>query len=96
MSSLNEAETRKKLIDPQLVKAGWGQSQRRIVEEYLIQDNCKEIKEDINKFGDAASEFADYVLLDRNLKPLSVVASKGKPLKALHCFVSRGVTLIAS
>ena len=59
-----EAETRSKLIDEQLAKAGWSTSMRNAIEEYGLQSPS------------GPSEFADYVLLDRDARPVAIVEAK--------------------
>jgi type I restriction enzyme R subunit len=70
-SALNEAQTRQQLIDQQLTRAGWGTAERRIVEEYLL--SSAETEPD---YGQLPQEFADYVLLGRDGKPLAVIEAK--------------------
>jgi type I restriction enzyme R subunit len=70
-STLNEAQTRQQLIDQQLARAGWGIGGRRIVEEYLL--SSAETEPD---YGQLPQEFADYVLLGRDGKPLAVIEAK--------------------
>lgn len=73
---MNEAQTRKELIDKQLAEAGWNlNDQTQVVTEF-----------DINvEFPDGVSEpqvayqghqFSDYVLLGKNGKPLAVIEAK--------------------
>lgn len=64
---LNEAETRKKLIDVLLEQAGWDVNSSKVVKEYKIE-NYKEQK---GKVG-----YADYVLLDKKDNPIAVVEAK--------------------
>lgn len=64
---LNEAETRKKLIDVLLEQAGWDVSSSKVVKEYKI-DNYKG---EPGKIG-----YADYVLLDKKDNPIAVVEAK--------------------
>jgi len=68
---LTEIQTRQEIIDSQLTKAGWGFSSRSLVEEFYIKSNSKVFE----KLGHYASkgEFADYVLLDKDNKPLAIV-----------------------
>lgn len=70
-SALNEAQTRQQLIDHQLARAGWGTAERRIVEEYLLSVAEAEIEH-----GQKPQEFADYVLLGRDGRPLAVIEAK--------------------
>ncbi len=71
---LTEIQTRQEIIDSQLTKAGWGFSSRSLVEEFYIKSNSKVFE----KLGHYASkgEFADYVLLDKDNKPLVIVEAK--------------------
>ena len=70
-SALNEAQTRQQLIDQQLTRAGWGTAERRIVEEYLL--SSAETEPDYRQLP---QEFADYVLLGRDGRPLAVIEAK--------------------
>lgn len=71
---LTEIQTRQEIIDSQLTKAGWGFSSRSLVEEFYIKSDSKVFE----KLGHYASkgEFADYVLLDKDNKPLAIVEAK--------------------
>lgn len=64
---LNEAETRKKLIDIMLKDAGWDVSNNELVKVELPLENHKES----GKFG-----YADYVLFNEKGKPIAVVEAK--------------------
>jgi type I site-specific restriction endonuclease len=66
-STLNEAQTRQQLIDQQLARAGWGMAERRMLEEYPLS-----IAEAEPDYGQQPQEFADYVLLGRDGKPLAL------------------------
>ncbi len=58
---LTESETRKRLIDRDLARAGWHTTNpAQVTEEYLLPNNTR----------------ADYVLWDDNGKPLAVVEAK--------------------
>ncbi|MCB9296506.1 MAG: DEAD/DEAH box helicase family protein [Lewinellaceae bacterium] len=73
---MNEATTRKELIDAQLKEAGWNVDDRtHVVQEYVVE------KSENNEFGEPKSEyksnqFSDYVLLGKNGKPLAVIEAK--------------------
>jgi type I restriction enzyme R subunit len=79
----NEAETRKDLIDPILIKAGWGFNSNISV-EYNVQKN--------NPFTDGQVEihgknitrgqrkFADYLLFGKNGRPIAVVEAKAESI----------------
>ncbi|MEG2868188.1 MAG: DEAD/DEAH box helicase family protein [Terrisporobacter sp.] len=67
MLELNEAQTRKKLIDVLLGEANWNVSSSKVVEEYKIENYNGEN----GKVG-----YADYVLLDKKDKPIAVVEAK--------------------
>ncbi|AJA48915.1 type I restriction enzyme EcoAI R protein [Clostridium pasteurianum DSM 525 = ATCC 6013] len=64
---LNEAETRKKLIDIMLKDAGWDVSNNELVKLEFHLENHKEL----GKKG-----FADYVLFNKKGKPVAVVEAK--------------------
>jgi type I restriction enzyme R subunit len=64
---LNEAETRKKLIDIMLKDAGWDVSNKELVKLELPLENHKEA----GKKG-----YVDYVLFDKKGKPIAVVEAK--------------------
>jgi len=71
---LSEAQTRQELIDSQLAKAGWAASSRSLIEEFYIKPNT-ELSDKIGRY-ESRGEFADYVLLDKNNKPLAIVEAK--------------------
>jgi type I restriction enzyme, R subunit len=77
-STLNEAQTRQQLIDQQLARAGWGMAERRMLEEYPLS-----IAEAEPDYGQQPQEFADYVLLGRDGKPLAVIEAKRTSRDAL-------------
>lgn len=64
-----ESETRTELIDRQLALAGWSSSRRTLVEEFLIRPAEPEA-------DSARAQFADYVLLGPDKKPLAIVEAK--------------------
>ncbi|KOA19526.1 type-1 restriction enzyme R protein [Clostridium homopropionicum DSM 5847] len=64
---LNEAETRRNLIDIMLKDAGWDINNNELVKLELILANHKEV----GKKG-----FADYVLFNKKGKPVAVVEAK--------------------
>ncbi len=64
---LNEAETRKKLIDIMLKDAGWDVNNNELVKLELLLENHKEA----SKKG-----FVDYVLFNKKGKPVAVVEAK--------------------
>jgi type I restriction enzyme, R subunit len=69
--SFNEAETRRQLIDMQLVEAGWN------VGEGLT--NTDEVLKEVQLVGQPTPSgrgAADYVLVDDNGKPLAVIEAK--------------------
>lgn len=68
-SSANEATTRSQLIDTQLAQAGWSKSRRSLVEEFVVM-----VKEPDRSLD--GQQFADYVLLGSDGKPLAVVEAK--------------------
>jgi type I restriction enzyme R subunit len=65
----NEATTRAQLIDAQLAHAGWNKSRRTLVEEFVLT-----VQE--NEAGYNGQQFADYVLLGGDGKPLALVEAK--------------------
>lgn len=67
MLDLDEAKTRKILIDVLLEQSGWKVSGSKVVEEYKIEN----YKGEKGKVG-----FADYVLLDKKDKPIAVIEAK--------------------
>jgi type I restriction enzyme, R subunit len=69
VASTSEASTRIQVIDAQLAHAGWSESRRDYIEEYVLAA----------QESDATGgwpQFADYVLLGSNGKPLAVVEAK--------------------
>ena len=68
-SGPNEAQTRTEIIDSQLAHAGWSRNRRTLVEEFLLK-----IGEPDGVYG--GEQFADYVLLGSDGKPIAVVEAK--------------------
>ncbi|MGZ7172298.1 type I restriction endonuclease subunit R [Burkholderia gladioli] len=68
-SGPNEAQTRTEIIDSQLAHAGWSRNRRTLVEEFLLK-----IGEPGGVYG--GEQFADYVLLGSDGKPIAVVEAK--------------------
>jgi type I restriction enzyme R subunit len=64
-----EASTRTELIDTQLARAGWSKGRRTLIEEVLLRT-----EEPDGEYG--SEQFADYVLLGSDGKPLAVVEAK--------------------
>jgi len=71
MSDLNRNEliTRTELIDTQLARAGWSKNRKLLLEEVLLR-----IAHPEQSYGQ--NQFADYVLLGSDGKPLAVVEAK--------------------
>ncbi|WP_271767956.1 type I restriction endonuclease subunit R [Aquimarina algiphila] len=68
---MNEAQTRKRLIDNQLAFAGWNiTDQTQVVEEYSVISGTNEPHTTYN------TTFSDYVLLGKDGKPLAVIEAK--------------------
>lgn len=65
----NEATTRAQLIDAQLAHAGWTKARRSLVEEFVLVGESP-----VGSFN--GQQFADYVLLGGDGKPLAVVEAK--------------------
>jgi type I restriction enzyme, R subunit len=65
----NEATTRAQLVDAQLAHAGWTKSRRSLIEEFVLSAQEEAA-------GYNAQQFADYVLLGSDGKPLAVVEAK--------------------
>jgi len=68
-SSRDEAQTRTEVIDSQLAHAGWSRNRRTLVEEFLLRT-----AESAGAYGN--EQFADYVLLGSDGKPIAVVEAK--------------------
>lgn len=68
-SGRNEASTRTELIDTQLARAGWSRNRRTLIEEFLLK-----AAEPDGAYGN--EQFADYVLLGSDGKPIAVVEAK--------------------
>jgi type I restriction enzyme, R subunit len=68
-SGRDETQTRRELIDTQLARSGWSGSRRTLVEEFLV-------KRTDSKIDSENSQFADYVLLGTDRKPIAVVEAK--------------------
>lgn len=71
---LNEAETRKKLIDIMLLDAGWDVNNNELVKLEFPLENHKEV----GKRG-----FADYVLFNKKGKPIAVIEAKKSSVDAI-------------
>lgn len=67
--SRNEAQTRTEVIDAQLAHAGWSRNRRTLLEEFLLKTG-----EPDSTYG--GEQFADYVLLGSDSKPIAVVEAK--------------------
>lgn len=65
----NEAQTRTEAIDSQLARAGWSHNRRTLLEEFLLK-----VVEPGGTYGN--DQFADYVLLGSDGKPIAVVEAK--------------------
>lgn len=65
----SEAETRSSHIDKELSRAGWSTGRQNLIDEYLLK-----IKEPGKNYG--KEQFADYVLLGNDGKPIAVVEAK--------------------
>ncbi|MGM9482056.1 type I restriction endonuclease subunit R [Roseateles sp. NT4] len=65
----NEATTRAQLVDAQLAHAGWSKTRRSLIEEFVLTARTPE--ESYNGL-----QFADYVLLGTDGKPLALVEAK--------------------
>lgn len=68
-SNLNEARTRADFIDSQLAQAGWSRNRFTLLEEFLL----KAAQPD-SAYG--KDQFADYVLLGSDSKPIALVEAK--------------------
>lgn len=68
-TSRNETQTRIELIDSQLARAGWSRNRRNLANEFLLQT-----AEPTADYG--GEQFADYVLLGSDGKPIAVVEAK--------------------
>lgn len=79
---MNEAETRKQVIDKALLKANWSKNGPcRYVEEYEMEkawgaDTTAEGSPDYKLEDQKDHEYADYLLLSRDEKPLAIVEAK--------------------
>lgn len=68
-TSHNEARTRTEIIDSQLARAGWSRNRRTLVEEFFLK-TAEPAR------GSGGEQFADYVLLGLDGKPIAVVEAK--------------------
>lgn len=72
---MNEAKTRKEIIDSRLQQAGWNINDRsQVVLEYDIIVDKNLVQEAPTPY--AGHQYSDYVLLGRDGKPLAVVEAK--------------------
>ncbi|WP_297096326.1 DEAD/DEAH box helicase family protein [uncultured Draconibacterium sp.] len=72
---MNEAKTRKEIIDNRLKQAGWIVSDRsQVIEEFDIIVDKDLAKESSTPYN--GHQFSDYVLLGRDGQPLAVVEAK--------------------
>ncbi len=77
---LNEAKTRKEIIDHRLKEAGWNVADRtQVIEEFFISVENKVVNEPTTTYN---SEFSDYILLGRDGNPLAVVEAKKSTVDA--------------
>lgn len=65
----SEGQTRTDLIDSQLAHAGWSNSRRTLIEEFLLKTSEPESKY-------STQQFADYVLLGSDGNPIAIVEAK--------------------
>jgi type I restriction enzyme R subunit len=73
---MNEAQTRKRLIDSKLGSAGWITNDRtRVIEEYDIVVGAERVPGE-RVYDYSGHLFCDYVLLGKDGKPLAVVEAK--------------------
>jgi type I restriction enzyme, R subunit len=79
---LNEAQTRKELIDAQLAKAGWHLGKPGLVEELRLTDSGLVVRELAGDYR-ISDEFVDYALLGVDGKPLAIVEAKRSSRDAL-------------
>jgi len=69
---MNEAETRAKLINGELIKCGWNINDiTKVVEEYEIK-----LDDDLPKFFDRTRRYVDYVLLNKKNQIIAIVEAK--------------------
>ncbi|TPE43346.1 type I restriction endonuclease subunit R [Pontibacter mangrovi] len=73
---MNEAKTRKEIIDKRLKQAGWNVNDyTQVILEYDINVGLPhEVNEPLTPYN--GHQFSDYVLLGKNGKPLAVVEAK--------------------
>lgn len=67
--SQSESQTRSAIIDTQLAQSGWSNNRRSLIEEFALQTRHPEAP-----YG--SEQYADYVLLGADNKPLAVVEAK--------------------
>jgi type I restriction enzyme R subunit len=67
----SESTTRTRLIDVQLARAGWSKNRRAFVEEFALQASSPD-----PSYSAQGIQFADYVLLGSDGKPIAVVEAK--------------------
>lgn len=68
--SSTEQQTRTRLIDQDLARAGWSASRRTLIEEFVLA-----AQQDSPHLGNTP-EFADYALLGADGKPIAIVEAK--------------------
>jgi type I restriction enzyme R subunit len=77
---MNEAHTRKEIIDNRLKEAGWNITDRtQVIEEFFILVENNVVNEPATSYN---SEFSDYVLLGKDGNPLAVVEAKKSTVDA--------------
>lgn len=90
---MNEAKTRKEIIDSRLKQAGWNVGDRtQVAEEFDIIIDSNLVQEAATPY--AGHQYSDYVLLGKDGKPLAVVEAKkssvnanvGKEQAKQYCF----------
>lgn len=72
---LNEAQARQQKIDFLLQKAGWSDKQRNLLEELPLFMNQPKTSESQGDYK-ISRQYADYVLLGRDKKPIAIVEAK--------------------
>ncbi len=79
---LSEAETRQRLIDQQLQRAGWSMTKGNLLEELPLPGDNPRITEAGSAYH-ASNEFADYAMLGQVGKPIALVEAKRTSRDAL-------------
>ena len=79
---MDEAETRRNLIDQQLAAVGWSREQGNLRAELFLAGFEFGVAESVERY-EAGNQFIDYILLGKDGKPLAILEAKRSSRDAL-------------